>query len=627
MSANIKDLIKQEKERRKLLREEKKKAEKVKQPAGREDYPIGKDTPGNYYTKSAQQDRLFLKIQNNSEHGSYTEKYNYVEEQLCEVAGRTRPSGAMTNNEQMATQKTNDTKIARRVHFAEPTAPLNRLNKNNNFKDAFLDYSNEEKSDNSEGASKDEEDEKDVEVDLPADFFDSTVTFNHSSCEKNDKRATSPMEGTPGGKRKADQSDPPSEEEEVNRAPLHYGLNEEKDISSGRYASSHKIGNGTPSTEHRSGNKFDLKNDPNVEVIETYEITEDILGSAELEENEKFHRQIKRKRKLLLEGEYHLDAEENDERGTFERGEKTRRRDMLKGKGDQTDGEGEQEGNPIMNLFTTNMEDFTNYKLLDTAYYEELDYLHKMLVEKKKYILGDTYDEEKEENEEREVELLEELNEFRKKKKKMEKGRVDEDRNDNDNHFNIDEIYDMLKLKRGMKEGDAPIAHTRGNTPTSKRADENREEGKKTNEYENLPRGFFDDKEKDILVRENLSLSKINQKIGEIKKQKKNILLEFKTIENVYEEKKNSYIDYLYDDKFDDKEQILDEIVRKSANRGVAEMDPQEGKQKQEKNRKKKKERNKEKKKPKRNAQRNESNFQLDDEHEDIFHWRKKTLF
>ncbi|GAB67233.1 hypothetical protein PCYB_112540, partial [Plasmodium cynomolgi strain B] len=289
MSTNIKDLIKQEKERRKLLREERKKAEKVKQPEGREDnYPIGKDTPGkNNYTKSVQQDRLFLKIQNNSEHGSITQKYNDVEEQLCEVGQGRRPSSAIANNEKMTMQKISDNKINKRVSFTEPTAPLNRLNKNNNFKDAFLDYSNEEQSENSEGDSKKEESKKHAEVDLPADFFDSIGTFNQSSCEKNDKRATTPMEGTPGGGKKADlrkvdQSEPSSEGETVSRAPLHYGLSEKKDMSSGRSASSQEIGDGTTSIGHQSGNKFDLKNEPNVEVIETYEITEDILGSAEL---------------------------------------------------------------------------------------------------------------------------------------------------------------------------------------------------------------------------------------------------------------------------------------------------------------------------------------------------------
>ncbi|KJP85716.1 hypothetical protein AK88_04638 [Plasmodium fragile] len=616
MSTNIKDLIKQEKERRKLLREERKKTEQVKQAEGGEEYPTGKDTPGNYYTKSAQQDRLFLKIQNNSERGSVSQKYNHVGEQLCEVGQGRRPSGPMGSSEQMSMQKTSDKKMQKRVLFAEPTAPINRLNKNNNFKDAFLDYSNEEQSEHSEGASKEEEEDKDVEANLPANFFDSIKTFIYGKSEKSDKRGTTPLEGSPGGKRKADQRDHLSEEDGLNRVHVTYGLSEDKDISSGRSASSQEIGDGMHALGQRSGNKFHLKNEPNVEVIETYEIIEDTLGSAELVENENFHKQIKKKRKLLSEGEYHSDVEQDHEGGTFERGERTQIGDVSRGKGDQSDGEEEQEGNEILNLFSTNMEDLTNYKLLDTAYYEELDYLHKILVEKKKYILGDTYDEEKEENEEREVELLEELNQFRKKKKKMEKGgRGDEDRNDNDNHFNIDEIYDMLKLKRGMKESDGPIAHTSGNTPTSKCADENRDEGKKTNEYENLPKGFFDDKEKDIMVRENISLAKINQKIGEIKKQKKNILVEFKMMQNVYEEKKNSYIDYLYDDKFDDKEHILDEIVKKSTNRGVVEMDTHEGKQKQKKNNKKKKEK------------RNANNLQLDDEHGDIFHWRKKSLF
>ncbi|CAG9477716.1 conserved Plasmodium protein, unknown function [Plasmodium vivax] len=626
MSANIKDLIKQEKERRKLLREERKKAERVKQPVGGEDPPIGKDLPGNYYTESEQQDRLFLKIQNNSEHGSVTQKYNDVEEQLGEVGQGRKPSGDRANSEQVTRQKTSDSKIDKRVHFAEPTAPLNRLNKNNNFRDAFLDYSNEEQSENSEGASKKGGGEKNVQVDLPADFFDSIVTLNHSSSEKNSKRGTPPMEGSPGGKRKADQSEPSSEGEAVNRVPLHYGFSEENEISNDRCASSKEIDDGTPPIGKQSENQFDLKNEPNVEVIETYEITEDILGSAELVENEKFHRQIKKKRKLLQEGEYHLDDEENDEGGTSKGGERTHRRDISRGNVDQSDGEGEQ-GDPIMNLFTTNLEDLTNYKLLDTAYYEELDYLHKILVEKKKYILGDKYDEEKEESEEREVEVLEELNQFRKKKKKMEKGRDDEEGNDHDSHFNIDEIYDLLKLKRGMKEADGKIAHIFGNTPSRKRADENRDEGKKTNEYENLPRGFFDDKEKDILVRENISLSKINQKIGEIKKQKKNILLEFKTMEKVYEEKKNSYIDYLYDDKFDDKEQILNEIVRKSTSRGAAEMDGLNCAQRKEEQKEGKKGRKKGRKKEKKQEKRNANTFQLDDEHGDIFHWRKKSLF
>ncbi|CAA9988997.1 conserved Plasmodium protein, unknown function [Plasmodium knowlesi strain H] len=619
MSGSIKDLIKQEKERRKLLREERKKAEKEKEQTAGESYLIGKDTPENYYTKSAQEDRLFLKIQNNSEHGSVTKKYNNVGEELCEVDQGRRPSGGMVFNEQMTMKRNSDNKIDKRVRFMEPTAPINRLNKNNNFKDAFLDYSNEEQSDNSEGASKDKEDEKHVEDDLPADFFDSIVTSKHSSSKQNDKRSTTPMEGTPGGKRKPNKSILFPDDEGVSGAPLNYGLSEEKNTSGGRSTSSEEVSEENPDIEQQSGNKFDLKKEPNVEVIETYEITEDTLGSAELLENENFHRQIKKKRKLLLEGEYHLDEEEKDEKGPFQGGEKTHRRNMSIGKGDQTDGEGEQEGNPIMDLLTTNMEDLTNYKLLDTAYYEELDYLHKMLVEKKKYILGDTYDEEKEENEEREVELLEELNQFRKKKKKMEKGRDDEGNNDNDNHFNIDEIYDMLKLKRGMREADGHIAHTSGNTATSRYADEERDDGKKTSEYGNLPRGFFDDKEKDIMVRENISLPKINQKIGEIKKQKKNILLEFKMMENAYQEKKNSYIDYLYDDKFDDKEHILDEIVRKSTNRGVVEMNTQEDKQSEKKKKKKKKEKKK--------VKRNTNHFQLDDEHGDIFHWRNKSLF
>ncbi|GAW81705.1 hypothetical protein, conserved [Plasmodium gonderi] len=642
MSTNIKDLIKQEKERRKLLREERKKTEKVikdheekrekendggghhlvpkKLTVRVEDRSCLNDSTDNHDTKGPHGDKLFLKIQNNYEHSVVTEDFNHTEG-FDQVEESDASSRVTKNAEYGELKKSCYNKIPKMVHFSEPLAPLNRLNKNNNFKDAFLDYRNEKNSEYSDVTSKYEHDNKQDKVeDLPADFFDIQLSSNPSNSERNnEKSSTSPLVKTFGERRKkSNEFEALKEEECSSMINVQYKLNEENTMYD-KSASSSQFIEEIGFMDKQNEKEFHKNNETDVEVIETYEIIENVIDSTEIIENEKFQKKIKKKRKMLQGEEYQVEGRENDEEDIYQN------RDIIHRSGDGTDTEEEQNSNHVMNIINTNLDDLTNYKMLDTAYFEELDYLHKILVEKKKYILGDSYNDEKEENEEMEMEILEELNEFHKKKKKIE-NRGD-DKSENDNNFNIDEIYELLNLKRGQIKNEGPSAHP--NTPNVKRIEEYPNNGKKTNEYENLPRGFFDDKEKDILVRENISLHKINQKIGEIKKQKKNILLEYKTLESVYEEKKNNYIDYLYDDKFDDKEHILNEIKIKSANLqnlkksfgsrgldGESETDSQKGIQRVKKKKKKK------------NSIRKKSNkYQLYDEHGDIFDWKKKSPF
>ncbi|CRG93905.1 conserved Plasmodium protein, unknown function [Plasmodium gallinaceum] len=565
MDSNIKELIKKEKERRKLIRNEKKKKEKIK-----EETNLNLSEESNLKIPK----NLFLNIQKNYE--------NNIGE--C-------------NEENEDIYKSNISKkecnILNEGHYKEPMAPVNKLNKNCNLKEAFSKYNNKkddyifEKNENEDTSKNIEYDKISSSIDiknndnLPEDFFDSFKTSDNinniletKNCEKIeiDKNLNNNMG-----------NDITNEKEEKNEImktspDIQFDRNSKNEVVKNHLGDKYNL-----SVEQQNNcitkNEYKDENDDDVEILETYEIIEP-TNNLDFKKNDNILKKKLEKRKKSENNE-----NEEDENEVYKKIKKESNTNNIN---DEI-----ENNNYIQELYDSNLDDLVYYKPIDTAYYEELDYLHKMLIEKKKSILGNMYDEDKERNEENEEDILEELNEFHKKKNK------EKEKNSN---FNINEIYEILNIKKGEHKNDFLDEIVNKNQENNL--------AKKNTHSDNIPKGFFDNKEKDIFIREKISLSTLNQKIAEIKKQKKNILLEYKNIEKTYEEKKNNYIDYLYDDKYDNKTKILNELKKKTTNL-------EHLKDKITKIRKEKKKKKLQKK----------VNAKFDDNDQIIYDWRKKSFF
>ncbi|CRH00809.1 conserved Plasmodium protein, unknown function [Plasmodium relictum] len=522
MSSNIKELIKKEKERRKLMRNEKKKEEKIKL-----------EINSNFSEESNLKipKNLFLNIQNNYENNA---EDSFIKNKNLNINDISKECNAL--NEE---------------YCKEPTAPVNKLNKNNNLKEAFSEYNNIknsyffEENENKDTNKSIMKDKNSISINiknedsLPEDFFDSFKICdnknNKSDIKNGDKIET---KNNLNNNLKNHSENEKGKKDEIMKtfSDTHFVRNSKNDMIK-NYSGDKSNLSVEQQNECIIENEFENEKDDNVEILETYEIIEPTTYNLDLKENKNF---LKRK----LEKRKKIENNENEEDEVYKKKKKDSNTDNYN--------KNNEIGNNdyIMNLFDNNLDDLIYYKPSDTAYYEELDYLHKMLVEKKKNILGNMYDEENEKNKENEVNILEELNEFHKKKNKKE--------NEKNSNFNIDEIYEILNIKKGEHKNDYL------NDITNKNEESNSIE--KNTQNENIPKGFFDDKEKEIFIREKVSLSTLDQKIAEVKKQKKKILLEYKNVENIYEEKMNNYIDYLYDDKYDNKTEILNELKTKVIN-------------------------------------------------------------
>ncbi|CAD2108827.1 hypothetical protein YYG_01469 [Plasmodium vinckei petteri] len=555
MDNNIKELIKREKERRKLLRDQKKKSEQN--------------------TEKDQND-FSLKIKNNNEENEEYEKNNnsipeYKDTNIVSV---------IKNKDNVTLKKGGSNSNIKRVHFEEPATPLNRINKDNNLQNAFMDYFDEDDEENDildksspSTTNNLKANSQNNNKDIPKNFFDIPVSTNAG----NNSFAQASRNAQVQGKEKNFNGELSSDDETYN--DTRKGTTSEQRIyENDRYG----IGGLLPSNEKEE----------NVEVIETYEIIDQPVDKIDIEWGEDFRKKIQKKRKgISIYEDYENEDDEENELNE----------DNHKNKQIESEEKNEEKGNGLINLFNNEIYDSEHFKMLDTAYYEELEYLHKLLIEKKKNILGDLHEEEHDLNEDKDNAILDELDEFHKKKNKKHNNN-----NDTYENFNIDEIYELLNIKKNSQYGFGTIGTNIQNNNNDKELHNNN-----ANKKNNIPKGFFDDREKDILVRENVSLSKINQKIEEIKKRKKLFLKEYKNTENLFEEKKNTYIDYLYGDKFDNKENILNEIKTQTNNLYN----------------KKNEIKTKDEKKKKKQKQTNNKDDELYDFENDLFDWRTKNIF
>ncbi|SOV24585.1 conserved Plasmodium protein, unknown function [Plasmodium sp. DRC-Itaito] len=580
MSSDIKDLIRKEKERRKLMREENRIKEKEKR---KDDNDDEKKKEKELNVKNCKNgDKLFLNIQKNYENTDEQIKVQKDEKNNIQVPKK--------NYYDIIKEKFTFNRESKKVSFDEPKAPVNKLNKNNDLQNAFLEYGYNTESDDSFNENMNYNDKNiknnvhnninnNEDNNLPNDFFDSPNNENnadeksqtnmqHSDNEKNQKYLMTKNDKT----------------------TQHYTINKYDKINDknilGEELSSltfnkEKTNEYTTSNDLINENNYNDKKNEHVEILETYEIIEPNEDDFKFDENDDFHKKILNKRrrieknnlKDLISLEYEDVDEDNDssERDFLKESNYTTK-DINKIKQEQTkemkknindlpinsykqDKNNLHNSNNIINIINNNLNDEELYKLKDSAYYEELDYLYKLLIQKKKNILGNKYNEEKEINEEKEDIILQELNDFHKKNNNN-----NNDHNEQKDNFNILEIYELLNIKKPQDEND--LLNTRINT----KKDTN---NKITTQKEHIPKGFFDDEEKDILIRENISLSQLNLKIKELKNEMKRILSEDKNTEQMFEEKKNNFIDYLYDDKFDNKEHFLKEIKKKKRNKNV----------------------------------------------------------
>ncbi|VWU52320.1 conserved protein, unknown function [Hepatocystis sp. ex Piliocolobus tephrosceles] len=623
MSGNIKDLIKQEKERRRLLKEEKKKQkeleeekkkqkeleeekkkqkeleeEKKKQKELEEEKKKQKELEEEEKKKksdiniSVEENIKNKPCENNFKYTPKNEIYlniknNYEEEIEDNIYDKTKEIYNDTKNIGIINVDTINTlnyKPKKNVHFNEPTAPLNKL-KRNNLKNAFLEYIHDKSNTNVDThivTNNKKELQDDSNNNLPADFFDIPTTLNsNNSNSDNDNKSD-------------------------------------------------------------GSNSFD-ENDKQIKIFEKYEFVEDkSSNNIDLAETKDLHKKLKKKRKRLEKSDNSIIKYDESDSKEEREGYYSDSNDILDNSDNNNnnhminrckDNKNEKENN-IMNLLNNDLYDITHYKQSDTAYYEELDYLHKMLIEKKKYILGNLYDEKKEQNDEQEQNILIELNEFNKNKNLIKDN--NQTKQEKNKKFNIDEIYKLLNLKKKKYLEDYELS--RSLTDNNKNEEDSNDSSdsdnnnayikkkKKTHKQKkNIPEGFFDDKEQDILIRENISLAKINEKIEEIRKEKNKILTDNKNTENIFEEKKNYYIDYLYDDKFDNKENVLNEIKTKmSGLHNVLKIkNDKDGALNQVDNFHKMSK----KKKKKKNIDKKKSNIQFDQiEEESMFDWRKKKI-
>ncbi|CAD2095738.1 conserved Plasmodium protein, unknown function [Plasmodium vinckei lentum] len=553
MDNDIKELIKREKERRKLLRDQKKKSEQN--------------------TEKDQND-FSLKIKNNNEENEEYEKNNNSIQEYKD----TNIVSVIKNKDNVTLKKGGSNSNIKRVHFEEPATPLNRINKGNNLQNAFMDYFDEDDEENDIPDKSSPSTTNNLKAnsqnnnkDIPKNFFDIPVSTNAG----NNSFAQASRNAQVQGKEKNLNGELSSDDETYNDARK--GTTSEQRIyENDRYG----IGGLLPSNEKEE----------NVEVIETYEIIDQPVDKIDIEWGEDFRKKIQKKRKGISIYEDYENDEENE-----------LNEDNHKNKQIESGEKNEEKGNGLINLFNNEIYDSEHFKMLDTAYYEELEYLHKLLIEKKKNILGDLHEEEHDLNEDKDNAILDELDEFHKKKNKKHNNN-----NDTYENFNIDEIYELLNIKKNSQYGFGTIGTNIQNNNNDKELHNNNK-----NKKNNIPKGFFDDREKDILVRENVSLSKINQKIEEIKKRKKLFLKEYKNTENLFEEKKSTYIDYLYGDKFDNKENILNEIKTQTNNlyNKKNEFKP------------------KDEKKKKKQKQTNNKDDELYDFENDLFDWRTKNIF
>ncbi|CDU19017.1 hypothetical protein YYC_01923 [Plasmodium yoelii 17X] len=561
MDNNIKELIKREKERRKLLRDQKKKSEQ---------------------NPEKDQNDFSLKIKNNNEENEEYEKNNNNIQEYKD----TNIVNVIKNKDNIPLKKSSSNSNLKRVHFEEPATPLNRINKDNNLKNAFMDYFDEDDEENDipdkscfSTTNKLKDNSQNNDKGVPKNFFDISVSTNienNSFVKTSINTQVQGIEKSLNGELLNNDETSNTSNNDTHKNPT----NEERIYINDKY----RIENLLPSIEKEE----------NVEVIETYEIIDQPVDKIDIEWGEDFRKKIQKKRKGISIYEDYENDEENE-----------LNEENYQNKQIESEEKNEENGNGLMKLFNNEIYDSKHFKMLDTAYYEELEYLHKLLIEKKKNILGDLHEEENDQNEDNDNAILDELDEFHKKNKK---NKNNNNNNDTYEHFNIDEIYELLNIKKKSQ-------YTYGNIGTNIQNNNNDKElhnDNNTNKKNNIPKGFFDDKEKDILVRENISLSKINQKIEEIKKRKKLFLKEYKNTENLFEEKKNTYIDYLYDDKFDNKENILNEIKTQKNNLYYN---------------KKNEFKIKDEKKTKKQKHANNKDDELYDFENDLFDWRTKNIF
>lgn len=220
-----------------------------------------------------------------------------------------------------------------------------------------------------------------------------------------------------------------------------------------------------------------------------------------------------------------------------------------------------------------------------SAYYEEIEYLLQLLKDKKKKLVGNLCDDEekKEVKKPTEEDILDELETFHKNvNNDIDKNKEKWNAKDNETTkekektsiYNIDRIYEELGIQK--KEEKEVIGFSLiENEEEIKDEKKNRKEKENNKDKANidrisekkdvhlLPKGFFDDKEKKEFLKTHSDLEKIDEQIQFLENEKKILLQEYENFDFVYNEKINNYIDYLYDDEYENNEVIIQKIKKK----------------------------------------------------------------
>lgn len=300
MSSDIKDLIRKEKERRKLMREENRIKEKEKK---KDDNDDEKKKEKELNVKNCKNgDKLFLNIQKNYEN---TDKQIKVEED--EKNNNIQVS--KKNYYDIIKEKFTFNRESKKVSFDEPKAPVNKLNKNNDLQKAFLEYGDDTESDNSFNENINYNDKNikskvhnninnDEDNNLPNDFFDSLNNENnideklpknlqHSDNEKNQKYLTTKSDKT----------------------TQHYSMNQYDNIDDKKILeeglasltfNKEKTNKHTTSNYLNNDNNYNNNNkNEHVEILETYEIIEPNEDDLKFDENDDFHKKVLNKRRKI----------------------------------------------------------------------------------------------------------------------------------------------------------------------------------------------------------------------------------------------------------------------------------------------------------------------------------------
>lgn len=548
MDAKAKELIRQEKEKRRLEREQKKKEQLERQNLEKA-----------------------VKI---SSHGS-EEQGSFPHLQLNVIKNAQIP---------------NDTKeTTQSLHYGEgyfkknrtqePSAPTNKESQNRNLRDQFEIYTS-----NVQKFSEDEEHLEKIKKQKHQLSDDNVINELSDTCDSISAKQRNAILTTQNGNvhytpKIEDREKIPVYEVDQHKEP-NIGVDEDIIKNNGTIEETYELIE-SDNEDDIDGLRFSKNEEawtPNWKTKEiffkrTEEMTKDGESSnskMELEEelNERFSRNMK---------DFKINTEaENVEEDLIKEGFSYSNFETM----------GEMDTEKFDEWFQEYIHNIENHASDHSAYYEEVEYLLQLLKDKKKKLVGNLCDDDKKKEAPKltEEDILDELETFHKnvnididKKEKNWNARDNETGKKKAPVYDIDQIYEELGIQKREEEEVIGFALNENEKEIIDGKENGKEKGKrKEKEKENtngiaekkdvqrLPKGFFDDKEKKEYLKAQSDLAKIDEQIQFLENEKRTLLQEYENAGFVYDEKINNYIDYLYDDGYASKEVIMQQIKEKN---------------------------------------------------------------